>query len=229
MAMKLNFRILEQKLTNLNNLLLPKKTIYNSNYNLNYYLNKKYNNLNNSFSPNKKFEKYINRNKSWKHDLANNFNNSNYDKININTNNKNILKKTSIKNKFQLNNPININNNNKFNNHYFKLIKNINNNNETNNKINKTEENYDDIERNLLNESVDLDLEKLSKKESENLSDDELSNLADELINTIRDKKCNSKEKKNILDSNINDNKNNNNKIIKKKTKINNNYIITNI
>ena len=212
MTMKLNFRILEQKIANLSNLLLPKKTIYNSNYSL----NKRYSNINTSFSPNVKFEKYFNKNNYLKNDLTNNSYNLNYEKINTSNNSNNILNKSSIKNKF-----------NYLNNNYFKLIKNHNNNNEINNNRNKTEGNYEN-EKNILNKSINLDVEKLSKKVSENLSDDELSNLANELVSTIREKTENLKEKeKVVIDSNIIEN--NNNKIIKKKTKINNNYIITNI
>ena len=211
MTMKLNFRILEQKITNLSNLLLPKKTIYNSNYSL----NKKYNNINSSFSPNIKFEKYFNKNNYLKNDLTYNTYNLNYEKNNISNSSNIILKKNNIKNKF-----------NYLNNNYFKLIK--NNNNEVNNKMNKTEENYEN-DKNILNKSINLDLEKLSKKESENLSDDELSNLANELVSSLREKKENlEEEEKLVIDNNIIEN-NNNNKIIKKKTKINNNYIITNI
>ena len=218
MTMKLNFRILEKKLSNLNNIIMPTPSL--SSYN--NILNKRYNNIfnNNSQSEFKKYDSVDNKK---------------YNKIHKKIN----IKKKFLKNKILKNNDEYI-----INNTYNgkKIVKNI----DTGIKINNFDNEFDsnklnqknekeghrnilkDLEKNLKN-----DLKHINKKESDSISDGELSDLADEIFNTIKAskkslKKIKSENTNNILinKENINNNDQNNN--IKAYDKSSNNILKNN-
>ena len=217
--MKLNFNILKQKLSNLNNIILPNT---NSNYsNSNYILNKRYDTNNSNTIKNSENNNLINY-RSFNYRLN--------DNLNSQEKNKSVQKRNILKKKF-----LNANYNKIIGDQYIK----------TNNFRNTTDNtNYNkdfiingvkikektQIENSIINKSIEINLDNLSKKLSDNsISDDELSNIADELINSISPKKEDLNNLNTKKDKTENNNIDNNNKIINKKTSINNNYIITNI
>ena len=243
-AMKLNCKLLQQKMTNINNMFSPS-------ININTYKSK--NKLSRKFPTcdiipyNKK--KDINGNNILNKDISNDriniiFDNE-YDSNNtIKTNKifkniqKNLIKRKIWKNSHKF---LNIN---KKANSMQKLNDNILNNNINNTNVIKnniiinTSQNKDIIKNKNKNNCINSFITK--ETETENISDEELSYIADELVNTIKEKKEKKSEKsikmkmfnEKINKEKINNSKqkaNENNNIFNKSTNINNNYIITNI
>ena len=193
MTMKLNFKILEQKLSNLSNIVMPNPTLTSSN-NL---LNKRYN-ANESIHNNNRRYNTFNNNPENVNQKYNYLQNKKYN---------NFLKKQSIKKKF-LNDKLLIDDDNKFINEV-----NLNNFDKEINiyKLNQNDEKKES--RNPLNDlefKFETDLNHLNKKESDSITDDDLSDLADEIYKAIYSKKMSSKK------ANNNDN-NSNNKLINEK------------
>ena len=208
MSMKINVKLLEQKLKDLNDIVVPSSK---------FNLTKR--NLTNTNT-------FIPQDKQRANDLTNfNTNISNnieFPKYNFIKNNV-ITPRNDIKKKILDINEINNNENRKFiniNNSMEKLRE---------NKLNKKYKiTKNDVIKAILNinNSKDNFLNSFNNKASENITDDEeLSDIADELVSTIKEKK----NPKMIIDNNKNEIITDNNKIINKQTSINNNYIITNI
>ena len=214
MSMKINVRLLQQKLNDLNDIVIPSSK---------FNLTKKFFNTSNTF---------FNKNKQKSDDL-NIFNNNisndtDCQKYNHIRNYDLFTPRDDIKKKILNENENEIN---KSGNHRSININNVSNSIEKlkENKLNKNFKiTKNDVIKAILNINKNNDnfLDSFNNKATENNSDDEeLSNIADELVTTIKEK--NNPEI--IIDKNKEEIISDNNKIINKQTSINNNYIITNI
>ena len=232
MTMRMNFKLLEQKIANLGCIIKPKSNLMMAS---NISLKKRYN-PNDFIFYNTSYNKSNDLNSLYFNSLnGNQILKDNNSIKNKNINNNNVLRRNKIKRKFLSNNLINTNHiNNKFVqiNNISKsksISKEKDNNNFANNKNNNYNNNTERLNiQKLLNvnksvENMENNLNNLSNKESEIISDEELSYLADELVSTIKRKK----KMKRIITKEYNNEKNK--KIINKETSINNNFIITNI